>query len=226
MNSPSQKQPVFSILLFHQSSIVIFILLVFLQSPLAAVELALGPRVGSAGAGVEFHTSLFSQVHARMGVNLLSFHIDGEESEYDYRSQYKFNSFSLLFDWMLGKTALRASSGLYVNYNTIDFTVNPTQDYHIGAVHYKSSEIGHMQGKVDFNHFAPYIGFGWGNPLKPDRKFAFVADLGFFYQNSPRVDFTATGLVAPSADQEELIAEDLRGWKIYGILSIGLMVKL
>ena len=224
-----EKYTSFSIFKFHPHHphhIVLFILIFFLQFPSYAVEVALGPRVGSAGVSMECYTGLFSNLNARVAFNLFPLQIKGSKSEFDYDIHCNFKSCSLLFDWMLTRADLRISSGLFVNYNNYDFTINPTRDYQVGAIRYESSEIGHMEGKVDFNRFAPYAGFGWGNPLKQNRKLTFVVDIGFFYQNSPQVDFSASGLIAPSADQEGQIAQDLEAWRIYGILSIGLMYKL
>ena len=46
------------------------------------------------------------------------------------------------------------------------------------------------------------------------------------YQNSPHVNFDATGLIAPTAQQDEQIEDDLKGWKAYGVISFGLSFKI
>lgn len=46
----------------------------------------------------------------------------------------------------------------------------------IGDRSFTVSDVGDIEGEVEFKDIAPYIGFG--NPVKPGRQWGFTVDLG------------------------------------------------
>ena len=87
--------------------------------------------------------------------------------------------------------------------------------------------MGALTAAIDFNTLSPYIGIGWGNPLRQDSRWTFAFDLGLLYQGSPKVDLTATNpgvLTALNADlivEEANVSQSLRSFKYYPVISLG-----
>lgn len=84
---------------------------------------------------------------------------------------------------------------------------------------------------IEFSSLAPYAGIGWGNAASS--VVGFNVDLGIAFQGSPAVGMTVTGELANNEvfledlEQEaQELAETLKGFKYYPVVSVGLSVKL
>lgn len=69
----------------------------------------------------------------------------------------------------------------------------------IGNTVYTSAQVGALNGKLDFDKVAPYVGIGWGNPFGKSSRWSISLDLGTMLQDSPNVELNANGLLASNA---------------------------
>ena len=189
---------------------------------------ALTGAVSSLGFGIEFTKRITPAWNIRFGMNRFDYVETGIDSSsgIDYEADFKLNSLSFLIDWYPFSNGFRFGSGLIINNNTVKLTMKPLRTYQFGSTIYTPDEAGTLTGKLFFDKLAPYIGLGWGNAVSPQKRFGFMVDFGVIYQNSPHVDFEADGLIAPSADQDVIVEEDLKGWKAFGIFTVGLTIRL
>lgn len=183
-------------------------------------------RISTLGFGSELVGSFHPKWNVRLGFNIFSYKYSGKDVENDvsYDADLKLQSLTLLLDWYPSGRTFRISGGLVNNLNNIDLLIGSTKSYEIGVKTYSPDKIGKINGKIDFDKFAPYIGFGWGNSLT--NSFALVFDIGMFYQNSPYVNFKADGMIEQTADQDQVVEESLAGWKAYGVISFGFVYKI
>ena len=190
--------------------------------------LALGGKVGSLGFGGELSARISSVINVRVGLNRFSYSLSDIEptQEIKYKGSLTLNSISALLDLHPFKGVFRLSTGVVLNNNNAAFEVQSLQTYTFGSTTFTPSETGILKGKINFDKYAPYIGIGWGSAVPRYKSIGFMFDIGMIYQNSPHVNFEATGLIAPTADQDEQVEDDLKGWKAYGVVSFGLSFKI
>jgi hypothetical protein len=101
----------------------------------------------------------------------------------------------------------------------------------INGQSYPSSQIGSLNGKIDFPSVAPYLGIGFGAAPKAGRGMSFSFDLGMLYQREPNVALTVVcGPTVPDCNQlqRDVAAEqvslqnDLKDFKFYPVVSFGI----
>lgn len=206
---------------------VAVVLLLFAVNEAGALGLGISGRASTLGFGPEAIIGVTSNLNFRVGLNNYSFNnIYGSETDYEYFANLHLKTMSALIDWYPFRGKFRLSTGLVQNNNLGEITVSPTESYQIGGRTYDPEDIGSLQGEVSFNKHVPYIGFGLGNPVDKNFRLGFMLDIGMIYQNSPKVNFTADGMIAPTAEQDKDVEEKLSGWKAYGVFSLGLSIRL
>ena len=94
--------------------VIIFIFGLFTASNAAPGDTALGLKVGTLGAGVEFTMEAAENVNLRFGANYfkLSREINVEDNPYDM--DLKLNSFTALADWYVSDSPFRVTAGAFI----------------------------------------------------------------------------------------------------------------
>jgi hypothetical protein len=190
---------------------------------------ALKLDAGTLGFGGELVVSVVEKLNVRAGLNTFTFPYTYEDTDQEMEADIDLtlSSISVLADFYPGKkSSFHLTSGLLINNNAVDMTITPTGTYEVGVKTFSSDEIGILDGVVDFAKVNPYIGLGWGKATNPDKRVGFNFDLGVIYQNSPNVDFEATGMIEGSADQDVVFEESLQDLKFFPVMKLGLSVRL
>jgi hypothetical protein len=131
----------------------------------------------------------------------------------------------------------RLTGGLVFQDNNIEGTGKPKNGVtiRINNKDYNSKTVlTSLNAKVSFeNSVAPYIGLGWGNAVKPGKRWGFSANLGAMFSGSPKVSLTPgfgpdatdaikaeinTNIEAERKKQES----DLNWLNIYPVFSLGI----
>lgn len=189
-------------------------------------------KAGTLGIGAELTKSVTPMVNVRVGGSYFTYGFDGTEGDVSYDLDLKLKSLNLLVDFHpILNRGLRLSAGMVLNNNGVDMVSRPTASYDIGGTTYTATDVGTINGAVDFKSFAPYVGIGWGNAAGGRWGIAF--DLGLALQGSPQVDLSATGPIASDAQflselrqEESQVQDDISGFKYYPVISLGLSFKL
>ena len=198
-------------------------------SNIFAQEWATALKVSTLGGNVEVYRSFGDQFNAHVGFSYFSIDQDitGEE-DYDATFSVGLMSISALGDYFpFESSGFRLTAGVFVNLNQIDAELTPKDEYTVGGDVYTPDNLGTLDANISFNKIAPYIGLGFGNPTGGDSGLGFTFEIGTIYQGGSIVDLTATGLLEPSAaqDQEQTFEENLSWFKWYPIVSLGLTYK-
>jgi hypothetical protein len=204
-----------------------------LASQASLADTSLGLRVGTLGGGIELAHAFTDTLGFRIGANGLNYDTTRTYESVDYDAKLKLATGQLLFDWFPFSNNFRVSAGARYNGNklTMDGKPGPGGTYTINGTPYSTSEIGALNGKVDFKSAAPYVGLGYGRPI--GKGLSLTADLGVLFQGSPRSTLTATcGPAAPASTcaqiQSDVAAEqaklndDISKYQYYPVVSIGL----
>jgi hypothetical protein len=182
-------------------------------------------KVSTLGFGLEGITNISENINVRVGGHFFKFNLNGGETSdnYTYTADTRLLSFSALLDYYPASSIFKITGGILVNLNKLDFIFTPNNVLVNGRV-YTSDELGNALTTTDFTKVAPYLGVGLFNPLASDR-FGFTMDIGGIYQSAPTVTMTATKLMEPTASQADIIQENLKWFKFYPVVTLGLTYK-
>ncbi len=184
-------------------------------------------KLSTLGIGLDGTTNIAKNLNVRVGGEYLSLtYKAGGSAGDDYKYDAKANllSFAALLDYFPGGSIFKVSGGLLLNLNKVDVTMIPSQTYMVNGIKYDYTNLGTVLTTTEFSKVAPYLGVGIGNPLTY-RKFGFTMDLGGIYQSAPTVTMTATQLMTPTATQANIVQENIKWFKFYPVLTLGLTYR-
>lgn len=194
--------------------------------------LGVSTRVGTLGIGVDVAKSFTSQFNGRLGFNFGNININRTDSGIDYSSQLNLSSVQLFGDYYpFARSNFRVTGGLVAQNNRFSVTGKPSGSgtYTIDGNQVSASNVGTLSGEYKYgNSIAPYLGIGIGNAATEG--LSFNADLGVMFTGSPKVSlnasnptFNTTPITRTQLDNQARQTEnDLRGFSVYPVLSIGL----
>lgn len=215
--------------------------------PAQAVDVAVGARISTLGAGLEAATGINPYLTVRGVINGLNYsqdYTDDDNNEYEGKLKL-FTAGALLdvhpFQGVFRLTAGGLYNGFGLKGNTKDAQ---TFEYETDDFIYRSTD-GRADAKIDFPEFAPYLGLGWGRPIKPAGNFWFSFDVGVMLQgslnadlnltgtgtatekanpaNTATVDFaTDPGVQADLAKYERELEDEAKDFKYYPVIGLGL----
>lgn len=193
---------------------------------------AIGIYVGTLGPGLSISKHINNKITLRLGgtyapLNLGNFiPLDGAESEVkmklgtvDFKVDYFIsnnprNKFHLIF------------GGVY-NFSEVRIDSRPVEEsYSFGNMEVDRGEIGEIDLTIRPNKFNPYLGLGFGRLANYNKRVGFKVELGGLFIGSPEAEFNASGLVEPTASQEEQINQNLKQYYIYPSINLFMSVKL
>jgi hypothetical protein len=199
----------------------------FVAVPAMAQDYAAAIKLSTMGANLELVRSFSSSFNVRLGVADLSYNATNVASndQLTVDGDLKLLAVTALADWFPFQGSFRLSGGLVVNLNKISMVMTPVKTYNSGNIIYTPATLGQINADVTFNKVAPYLGIGFGNPTAGSSGFGLTFDLGTYYQQSPLVSMSATKLLQPMESQSGQLQDNLRWFKFYPVLSVGLRYK-
>lgn len=207
----------------------------FICSAAYAGGVDVAAEIGTTGYGLHLAVPVHDQVGLRFGVNALTYSYADTSDSVDYDFKLKLQTEDLLLDWYpsVGGT-FRFTGGVVHNGNKITAHGRPNSNgtYEINGRTYLASQVGTLNGKIDFRSAAPYLGVGWGHSSASAKTgWGFTADLGVLFQGSPRTSLTNSGCTADPltcqqiasdvAAEEASLNEDVRSFRAYPVARIG-----
>lgn len=196
-----------------------------------------GVKIGTPGIGLDYTLGINEKVNLRLSGNYFSytyddFEFDEDDEEIDdvvdtIELTIDLLSIGALVDWHPGAGAFRLSAGAFYNGNEGRLTVTAGDTIEVDDAEY---EVQRLDGLVEFNSFAPYVGFGWGNAACAGTRWHFTCDLGVMLQGSPKIDLSATAtdptlqnqLNAALQNEEDDLEDDAEAITVYPVVTLGL----
>lgn len=204
----------------------------------AAISLAQGvaltAKIGSTGVGADLTVGLARSLNLRLGAQAWTRSETRTEQEIEYDADLKLVSGELLLDVHPGGRGFRISGGAIVNGNEVTAVSTENAVYTLNGVRYPVGLVGRLEGRVETNTLAPYLGIGWGNAVAPGGPWRFAIDAGAFYQGKPKVSLTAHPLIPillPERFEQDLEAErhdiedNLDSYRFYPVISLGVSYR-
>ncbi len=197
-------------------------------------------KVGTPGIGVDLTLGVGEKLNLRLSGNYFSYTYDDFEFDENDEVEREIDqvvdtieatlelmSLGVLLDWHPWGGGVRLSAGAFYNGNEASLSVTAGDTIEIDGEEY---EVQSLDGRIDFNAFAPYAGIGWGNAAEAGSRWSFALDLGVMLQGSADISVKATAtdqtlqnqLNAALAKEVEDLEDDVESFTIYPVLSLGL----
>jgi len=191
---------------------------------------SLAAKIGTLGIGVAGEYRLSDSIGLALGANYFKYDFEFTAEEIDYDAELNLASATFLAHYYPKKGRFRLTGGLAFNGNEIDAQSQGDATHEIGGTTYTAAQVGTIDGKIDFNSVAPYLGLGWG--ADPQKRWGFTFDIGVLFQGEPQVELTASGLVAQDpvfladlAEEEQAIQDELDKFQYYPIIGLGVYYR-
>ncbi len=206
-----------------------------------ALDIGIGAKAGTLGAGLDLTVGVTEKVNLRGGFNQFSFDYTGDiedetsaggasvTSTADYSTTLEFNTIAMLVDYHPFQSGFRLTAGAILNNNELRGTaIAGDQTIEIG--NYTSSQGADLQADVSitFPKTAPYLGIGYDSSRYSKSGLSFTYDLGVMFQGEPTASVALSGSDASQVSQADIdaevadINETLADFTIYPVMNLGL----
>lgn len=202
-----------------------------------AADFGVYAKGGTLGVGGGVGVGLTDTLRFRAGYTALKISKDISQTDIDYSGDLKLGGGEAMLDWHPFHGSFRVTAGLTLNRNEITADAEPTNGtYELNGNTYLASEIGTLDGEVDFKSTAPYLGVGWGDVIDKDGRFSFIADIGVLFQGNPDANLNVNcGPAVPAlecariradVDEEEReLQDDAHDYKFWPVVSVGVAYR-
>ena len=161
-----------------------------------AADFSLGGRVGLSGAGVEAAAKFSRHIGVRAHLTGLNYSLDLEYDDVEYEVETNLSIGSLLLDVHPAGGLFRMTLGgaAYNGQFGISAVTSPGYLYRIGNGNYTSTQVGTLNGEIEYQKIVPYVGVGWDFGARRKSGFGVALDLGVFFRGKPDdVTLSASG---------------------------------
>jgi hypothetical protein len=203
----------------------------------ARADVGIYAKGGTLGLGGGVGVGLTDTLRLRAGYTALKVSKDISQTDIDYSGDLKLGGGEAMLDWHPFHGIFRVTGGLTFNRNEVTVDAKPTNGtYELNGVTYLASEIGDLDGKIDFKSTAPYLGIGWGDVVDKDGRLSFIADIGVLFQGSPDAKLSANcgPAVSPSEcasiqsdirEEERELQDDADDFEFWPVVSVGVAYR-
>jgi len=219
------------------------VVLLLFTTQAAAVNLGVGVKAGSVGAGIDLSVGLTKTLNARLSLTnidisgqdeTLTVGDDGAELDLDSELDADYGSNALFLDWYIFDGTFHLTAGAFKNNGKLDFTGTLVGTGTIDGQPINAGDIaGDIGGEVSLgDSYQPYIGVGWGRKAGDKPGLSITVDVGVALLD-PEVTLEATVIAGGNfADQAELdqtlrdaesdAEDELDDFELFPIVSVGL----
>jgi hypothetical protein len=202
----------------------------------ALADVSAGFRVSTLGPGLDFTTSVVPDTLSfRINGNYFEYTHDSSLSGVKYHEDLKLETAGFLGNWYPWQNSFFFTAGGYENTSKIDVRARTANgNYNFNGATYSITQAGTVAGKVKLGReFAPYAGFGWGNPVGSSANWTFYGELGALFTGSPKLSLNSSGgtlsndpTFKNNIEQERQRDQNSVSWAdVYPVLAIGLAYK-
>lgn len=211
------------------------LLLLLTSHILHAQQLGVALRAGSLGVGLDVSASVSERLRVRVGATMVPEQsqrieqafdeLDGGRLGVDITGALKSGFASL--DVHPFKSAFRVSLGAKLNGGEISFTGQALDPYDLEGEIFTPEEVGTLTGTWKHGQkVSPMISIGASRGVFKQRRFGIMFDVGAMMIGSSKIALSGTGLIQPTANQDEIINEALAPFKWAPFMQFGINFRL
>jgi len=189
-------------------------------------------KAGTMGAGLEFAKSLNAKrtITARIGGTYLPIEYNGIEQNVQGSkivgdvSGNIGNGFLMLDFHPFGNAFKFTLGGAYMLTN-IKGVARMKDTIQQGEIFLDPTKVGIISLDVSPAKFSPYAGIGFGRAI-PKNRVGFSFEIGTYYIGAPQLNFSATGLLEPTSNQQSVLQKGLDQYRWLPQVMFNLTFKL
>jgi hypothetical protein len=186
-------------------------------------------KAGSMGFGADIHRQLAPKLlNLRFGAGFFQISADFSNKDINYGATLKLGAVPIGVDVYPFKNWFRLEGGLLINLNGVDGTAKPNQgQIQINGHTYSADQVGQLNATLRVNRAAPFLGLGFGNPIKRGKHWGFTFDLGAMYHGHPKAVLSATKTLSTQLQsdlqqQQQSIENDAKKYTFFPIIQFGI----
>lgn len=190
---------------------------------------AIGPKIGLEGFGLEARTPLMDNLLGRVGINYLGYSYNADLGELDLKAQITLLIVPVMLDWHpIDNSGFRLSAGVAYNGNKVTGKAAATKSVTLNKVSYTAAQIGSVSTTLTLgNKIAPVATLGYDGSFLEGSALSFNFEAGVMFAGSPKLSISSngTGGDAVKANIKKSVDTGLDAWKkylrLFPILSVG-----
>lgn len=185
-------------------------------------DITIGPAISTLGLGGDVGVRFNDYIGVRIVGNAWLQDFDASYGDIDYGIDFTLASVGPMVDVYPFGGVLRFTAGFRYNLNNVGLTATPNTNIDIGGFTFTPAQVGKLDGDLDFNAFAPYLGLGLELTLF-DGFFALGFEGGVLFQGSPSVTLTSSTGAIPAANlnaEAQQIEDDLAFLAYYPVVAL------
>lgn len=191
--------------------------------------IAVGPKLGTQGIGVEARAAISDNIFGRVGINYASISSSNlESSEIKSKANLKLLTVPVMVDWHpFENNGFRLSAGIAYNDNAIKGTAKQTKDTTLFGTKYTADQIGSVSTKVKLgNNIAGIATIGYDSSFLGSSAWSFNCEAGVMYTGSPKISVSSTGTggaIVKEAIEKDINKnnKDIKKLRLFPVLSLG-----
>ena len=192
---------------------------------------ALTASAGLNGFGGELVWGLGEKLNSRIGFHGGSIGLDGEFDNQDptigFNGDISLTSLSLILDYYPFGKVVGFSVGAYSHAQTFSLDGEALENYVIDDRSFTPGELGTMSATLEYpSSIKPYAGVVLGHPTRLNGRVKAHIQIGAMYSGAPTLDLEATGMIAPTADNEAKLNDALQDFPWTPVLNLGVSVRI
>jgi hypothetical protein len=194
--------------------------------------MAVGIKAGTSGIGGDFSYSINEKLNARVSGSFFAYEKDGvidDDPDIAYDMSNSITSIGAIVDFYPFKRGLKLSGGVYYQDFLIDGNATPNEAYVLNDEKtFQPDELGSLNAQVTYDSkIVPYAGLGFGNPVTTrGGKVKLNFEIGAMYTNSPSIDMSGEGMIAPTASYGPDFEDGAKDFKFYPVLNLGITYRI
>jgi hypothetical protein len=184
---------------------------------------AIGPRIGTQGIGVEARGPIADGFFGRINGNYFNYSKKFRNGEIDLKGKLTLLSVPVMVDWHpFEESGFRLSVGVAYNGNKVKATGTAPQGATLGGVFYTKDQIGSVTAELSLgNRIAGIASVGYDSSFIANGSVSFNCEAGVIYAGKPKLNVTSTGL----ANNDPLLKERIKADATKGLKDIDKYLK-
>jgi len=166
--------------------------------------IAVGPKLGTQGVGLEARTHLTGKFFGRAGINYAKYSKTLSKGNLPLKAKLTLLSAPIMLDWHpIDNSGFRISAGAAYNGNKLAAKAKVPSSVKLNGTTYNSSKLGSVSSKLNLgNKIAAIATLGYDNSFAKDTAFSFNCEAGIMFAGNPKLSVSNSG-----SDNEKLKAD-------------------
>jgi len=190
-------------------------------------EITVGPAISTLGLGGDVGVRFNDFIGVRVAGNAWKADFDASYGDLDYNIDFTLASVGPMVDVYPFGSTFRITGGFRYNMNGVGLTATPNTNITIGGTTYTPAQVGTLDGDIDFNTIAPYVGLGLEFTLL-DGMMALGTEAGVLFQGEPSVSLKSSTGTVSQADlnaEAKQIEDDLSILAYYPVITFYMTLR-